>query len=139
MTIAFMPFPTAVLSEYGGSRGSISFYVISLIFAGFLNRAVLLAALRNLALRVDNDEKVSREAQIRTSWTPKMIGIAALGAAMIRPEYAFIPLLGTPLILKLVGVFARRRASRGQGCGIAADRCLQKGCKSGAGAIGGAA
>jgi uncharacterized membrane protein len=109
-TIAFMPFPTAVISHYGGNRVAFGFYVGWLMLAGFFNRRLVCYALSNPNLLRDDDDPVKRLAHMHTSWAPIIIGAAAFGFSMIRPAYAFIPLFAAPFIVRAVSTLAHRRA-----------------------------
>jgi uncharacterized membrane protein len=112
MTIAFMPFPTAVISAFGGIGAAFSFYVLWLIFSGFLFRFVVKYAMQTPALLFDHDDIVEREAIVHGSWAPIIIGLLALIAGQYSPQYAFLPLFGAPLIIWLVGVAGRHYAGR---------------------------
>jgi uncharacterized membrane protein len=110
LTIAFMPFPTAVISEFGGMRPAFNFYVVWLIFSGFLFHRVLTYAMRTPALCFDHDDLVEREAIVHSSWAPIIIGVLALFAGQFNPQYAFLPLFGAPLVVWGVGKIGHRYA-----------------------------
>jgi uncharacterized membrane protein len=112
MTIAFMPFPTALISEHGGTGLAFSVYTIWLMLAGLLYHRVLIYGLRTPALINDHDDAIEREALIHASWAPVVIGGLAFAAALWRPAYAFIPLIGAPLIVRAMRIFGRRVAGR---------------------------
>jgi uncharacterized membrane protein len=103
MTIAFMPFPTAVISEYGGAGPAFNFYVVWLILAGVLFHRVLTYAMRTPLLCFEHDDVVEREAIVHGSWAPIVIGVLALIAGQFKPEYAFLPLFGAPFVVWFVG------------------------------------
>jgi uncharacterized membrane protein len=115
MTIAFMPFPTALISEYGGNRIAFSAYTLWLILSGFLYHRLLAYGLRAPALRLDQDDPVERETLIHGSWAPIIIGFLAFIAGMWRPEYAFVPLFGAPLLVRAVRILGQYRARKTHG------------------------
>jgi uncharacterized membrane protein len=47
MAIAFMPFPTAVLSDYASLRAAVAFYTGFLVVVGFANMHMIRVALRD--------------------------------------------------------------------------------------------
>jgi uncharacterized membrane protein len=115
MMIAFMPFPTALISEFGGNRLAFSVYTLWLIGVGFLYHFVLAYALRTPALQLDHDDPVEREALVHGSWAPIVVGVLAFIAGMWRPEYAFVPLFGAPLLVRAVRLVGLRRARKTHG------------------------
>ena len=106
LTIAFMPFPTAVFSEYVGYRVAIGFYAGWLIVIGLFNRAVGIAALRDPRLvRHDVAEAVFTN-HVRHTWIPILIGGAAFAGGMVAPLFGLVALMaGSPVI----GWLIRRR------------------------------
>ncbi len=115
MTIAFMPFPTSLISEYGGNRVAFSVYTGWLIFSGLLYHRLIAHGLRTPALRLEHDDPVEREALVHGSWSPVIIGALAFVAGMWRPEYAFLPLFGAPLIVRGVRILGQFRARKTHG------------------------
>jgi uncharacterized membrane protein len=113
MTIAFMPFPTALISEYGGNGTAFAVYTGWLTLSGFFYHWLLAHGLRAPELRLEHDDPIEREALIHSSWAPVVIGALAFLAGMLRPEYAFLPLVGAPIIVRgvrLAGQFFARKA-----------------------------
>lgn len=99
LTIAFMPFPTAVISEYATLRTTIVVYAGWLILAGFLNRRVIAYAVGRPELLADDADPDARERCARAAWSPMVIGALALLFGMVMPLLALVPLMGSPLIL----------------------------------------
>lgn len=99
LAVAFMPFPTAVLSDYTALRVGIGFYAGWLTLLGLLNHWLVTGALGDPAWRragvVDADARLMR----RSSWIPVIIGAAAFAAGMFSPLWALVALVaGSPLI-----------------------------------------
>jgi uncharacterized membrane protein len=112
LTIAFMPFPTALLSEYGGNRVAFAVYASWLIAVGVFYHRVVVHALGTPALLFDHDDAVSRQALIHASWAPIIVGLLALASGLYHPPYAFIPLLGAPLIVAATRALGYRFAKK---------------------------
>lgn len=115
MTIAFMPFPTALISAYGGNRIAFSVYTGWLTFSGLLYHWLLAHGLRAPNLRLEHDDPVEREALVHGSWAPVIIGAFAFVAGNWKPEYAFIPLFGSPLIVRGMRILGQFRARKTHG------------------------
>ena len=113
MTIAFMPFPTAVFSEYVQLRVGVGFYTAWLMIVGAMNFWLIRVAVGHRRLvrdDVDNDEC---RAILRGSVIPVLIGFVAFVAGMIQPILSLIALaVASPLIAILVRRTARRRRAR---------------------------
>jgi uncharacterized membrane protein len=107
-TIAFMPFPTAIIGEYAETRVGIGFYSLWLIFVGWRNRRLVAYALRTPALQGPGEDKAALAVIIRQTWAPILIGALGFAFGMITPLLALIPLIGSPLILKLVTHWASK-------------------------------
>ena len=112
MTIAFMPFPTTVISEYGSLNSAFTFYVVWLILAGVLFHLFAAYAMRTPALCFDHDDRVAREAIVYNSWAPVIIGVLALIVGQFDTTFALISLLAAPLITWAVRTIGRRRTAR---------------------------
>ncbi len=100
LTIAFMPYPTAVISNFASSRLGVGFYAVWLTIAGVMNLNVM----RTLVASPDLDpvvDEAERRLWIRRAWSPVAVGVLAFTAAMINPLLAMIPLLGSPVIGRL--------------------------------------
>ncbi|MFT3975704.1 MAG: TMEM175 family protein [Sphingomonas bacterium] len=103
MAIAFMPFPTAVLSDYAIERVAVGFYAVWLMLVGLANLAVIGCALGGRRLvRADADAAEIAEI-LRLRGIPLLVGALALAAGMIAPHAGLLMLLvGTPLLMWLM-------------------------------------
>ncbi len=108
--VAFMPFPTAVISEYVQLRVGIGFYTGWLILLGLLNRQLI----RSIAVAPDllDDGMTAADLRpfLRRSWIPIAIGVCAFAAGMVTWVAALVVLtVGSPIITVLIGRYAARR------------------------------
>jgi uncharacterized membrane protein len=110
LSIAFMPFPTAVISEYGGTALGVGFYALWLMFSGVLYRIMLTYALRRPELINAHDAREEREAVVHASWAPIIIGGLTFAMCLVYPRLALIPLIASPVIVRLAGWVGRRVA-----------------------------
>jgi uncharacterized membrane protein len=108
LTIAFMPFPTAVISEYGDTTTGVAVYAAWLMVSGLLYRIMLAYGLRKSDLVNAHDSKEEREAIIHGSLAPILISGLALAFCFYSPLFALIPLVASPLIIKVVNWIANR-------------------------------
>ncbi len=109
--VAFMPFPTAVISEYVQLRVGICFYTGWLILLGLLNRQVIRAIVRNPALLDEGISPADLRPFLQRSWISIIIGVGAFAAGMVTWIAALVVLMiGAPLIALLVARRAARRA-----------------------------
>ncbi len=107
-TIAFMPFPTAVIGEYPGAQTAQVFYAGWLILAGICNLLLVRYTLRREALLVAPLTPLQRH-DLRSSWLPIAIGTAAIVASNFQPITAIIVLTISPFVLPLLlALWARR-------------------------------
>lgn len=107
LAIAFMPFPSAVLSEYPHLRVGECFYAAWLMLIGALNLAVVRVALSRPALVLENVSAAAIPARYRTSLIPLLIGATAFVTALIWPWAGIIALgVGSPVC----GMVMRRLA-----------------------------
>ncbi|GGB42993.1 DUF1211 domain-containing membrane protein [Sphingomonas metalli] len=118
MAIAFMPFPTAVLSDYSLLRVAIGFYTAYLLVVGLANVRVIKVALRHLSR--DDPEATEDARQLRRSmWSPIVIAGAGFAAGMVSPAAGLIAMIVvTPfvlLILTRLGNRGMRPVEAGQG------------------------
>ena len=104
MTIAFMPFPTALVSNYATTRVGVGVYAGWLILSGLLNLSVVRYLTRGPLLSPEASPDDARLAR-RSAWSPIAVGTLALAGAAITPAGALVPLLASPVIVRL---FARR-------------------------------
>lgn len=103
MTIAFMPFPTALVSHFVSTRVGIGVYAAWLTLAGGLSVWLQRYALQGPLLAGGSDDL---HRWRRTAWAPAVVGALAFAAAMVTPHLALVPLIGSPVITALLG---RRR------------------------------
>lgn len=98
LTIAFMPFPTAIVGEFAGLRSGVCFYALWLAFAGWQNLRLIKYAQGNLAATGTDEEfkKMRRNARL-----PIAIGLVACALGLFQPLLALVPLIASPLIVKI--------------------------------------
>ena len=99
LTIAFMPFPTAVLSQYSSSRVAVGLYAGWLLLAGVLNLANLRYATRGPLLAPDAPPEL-RHA--RGVWQPLLTAGLALVGMIFDPRIGLLALLASPVIGRLL-------------------------------------
>jgi uncharacterized membrane protein len=99
MTIAFMPFPTALVSHYVSTRVAVGAYAGWLTLAGVFNLAVERHAMKGPLAAPGGLDDLRRYA--RAGWAPVVVGVLAFGFAMVSPHLALVPLLGSPIITAL--------------------------------------
>lgn len=104
LSIAFMPFPTAVIGEFAGLRSGVCFYALWLAFVGWQNFRLINYGRAKLAA---TDTEADFRAMQRNAWLPIAIGLAACALGLVQPFLALIPLVASPLIVgisrKLLG------------------------------------
>jgi len=109
LSVAFMPFPTAVMSEYIQLRVGVVFYAGWLIVVGLLNRWFVVTAF-DPRLYGDHVEAEVIADHRRASWIPILLGALAMTGGLVRPLFALIALMiGSPAISWLF----RRRSTQG--------------------------
>ena len=110
MAIAFMPFPTAVLSDYSLLRVVIGFYTAYPMVVGLTNVRVIKIALRHLSR--DDLEAAEDARQLRRSmWSPIVIAGAGFAARMVSPAAGLIAMiLVTPFVLLILTRFGNLKA-----------------------------
>ncbi len=104
--IAFLPFPTAVFSEYVNLRTATFLYAAWLIVLGALNANVVRLAVRPGILAEDHDTLVVRRIRYGL-WLPILIGVAAAASAYVAPILVLAvlvlgPILGTLALQRTV-------------------------------------
>ncbi len=92
MAIAFMPFPTAVLSDYSLLRVAIGFYTAYLLLVGFANVRVIKVAMRHLSMNDPDSVEDARQLR-RSMWSPIAIAAAGFGAGMVSPAAGLIAMI----------------------------------------------
>lgn len=110
LAVAFMPFPTAVISEYVQLRVGIGFYTGWLIVLGLVNRQLILSIVASPEL-LDADVPVAdmRPILLR-SWISIAIGVCAFAAGMVTWIAALVVLtVGSPIITVTLLRYAARK------------------------------
>ncbi len=107
-TIAFLPFPTAVVGEYGGARTAVAFYAFCLILAGLANLA-LIQYIRHHPTLLAAPLTPPEIHALRSSWLPLIIGVSALIAAFVTPLAGLAVLMVGPLVFVLLMAWWGRR------------------------------
>jgi uncharacterized membrane protein len=98
LAIAFMPFPTALVGKFVQLRPGVCFYALWLAFAGWQNRRLIAYARGHLAAP---GHEVELDAMLRNSWLAILIGMTAFAFGLVSPLLALVPLIASPLILRL--------------------------------------
>jgi len=108
--VAFMPFPTAVFSEYVRLQTSTLFYAGWLVALGLFNwRLIGIGVGDDRLIAPDHDPAVRRQL-LAGRWLPVLLGLGAMAAVFVHPALPLAVLvLGT-----LVGSVAIRLATRGR-------------------------
>lgn len=110
LVVAFMPFPTAVLSEYVQLRVGMCFYGAWLVVIGAMQVIVTRAALAGRRLvRADVPDAALRERRAG-SWIPVLIGVSTIAVALLEPLLGLVTL---SFGASLYGRVLRRLANRG--------------------------
>ncbi len=100
LTIAFMPFPTAIISNFASSRTGVGFYAVWLAISGLFN--LRLALTLTQGTRLDPAVGVAeRRLWVRRAWSPIVIASLAFAAAMWIPLAGLVPLMASPLLVRL--------------------------------------
>lgn len=103
LAVAFMPFPTAVLSDYVQLRVAVCFYAGWLMLLGGMNRWLVGTALRKPAWLRPGIGEADVRLMLRSSWIPLIIGTLAFVAGLVSPWWAMVALMaGSPLVGWLV-------------------------------------
>jgi uncharacterized membrane protein len=105
--VAFLPFPTAVLSEYFSLPSATLLYAGWLVVLGLANMAVVRSALRPALLDPDHDIALARRIRIG-AWLPIVVGLGAAAASFVGPLWVLLVLVLGPIPLALLV----RRAAR---------------------------
>ena len=108
LAVAFMPFPTAVVSAYAPLRIGVGFYAAWLTLLGLLNQRIVRIAIHDPALRRSDVAAEALEPHLRASWIPILIGVLAFAGGMVSPLIAMgVLVIGSPIIS-----FVLRRRTR---------------------------
>ena len=114
LVVAFMPFPTAVFSNYVQLRAGVGLYTGWLALLGLMNRALIRTALRDRTLVRDDVDQAVVAMHMRNSWIPLAIAVIGFVAGMIEPVFAAVALvIASPLVSILVHRLPIRSASPG--------------------------
>lgn len=108
--IAFMPFPTAVFSEYVGLTSATALYTGWLVVVGLFNARVIGIGLSDAHLLGEDDDPLLRRQLLAGRWLPVVLGVLAMGAALLHPAMPLLVLLLGPLIGAIVIRYAVRPA-----------------------------
>ncbi len=100
LTIAFMPFPTTLISRFPQTRVGVGVYAGWLILAGLANLLVEAHGVRAGLGRAAAATELRRMA--RGGWAPVAVGALALAAAMVSPLLALLPLSLSPFIVRFI-------------------------------------
>lgn len=102
MAIAFMPFPTAVLSDYSLMRVAIGFYTAYLLLVGLANVLVITVAMRHLPTGDPDVAEDGRQLR-RSMWSPLIIAATGFVAGMVSPAAGLIAMIVvTPFVLLIL-------------------------------------
>lgn len=102
MGVAFVPFPTAVLSDYGNRTATI-FYALTLFTLGVLSSAVWSYATRRGLLAAGTDAAVVRQER-RRGVALAVVFLASVGIAFLDADLAKFSWL---LLIVIYGILAR--------------------------------
>lgn len=100
LTIAIMPFPTSVISEYGGSPVAVIFYAGWLTLAGLLNRYIIAYILKTPAL-LAAPLSAAKRREFRSGWIPIGAGVSGMIGAAYHPYAGIAALAAAPFLLQL--------------------------------------
>lgn len=110
LAVAFMPFPTAVISEYVQLRVGIGFYTGWLIVLGLINRQLIRSIAASPELLEEGLTAAEMGPFLRRGWIAIAIGVCAFAAGMVTWVAALVVLtLGSPIITLLIGRYAARK------------------------------
>ena len=119
MTVAFMPFATALMSSAPRERVPELFYAATLLLAGLLQRWLFALALRAPYVRADISPELLAATRAR-SWGLPLAAALTLLAAWFAPGWNNFVLASIPLLVRLFAAVGRRRALRMQALPAAA-------------------
>jgi uncharacterized membrane protein len=102
LAIAFMPFPTALISEHGSLSVAVMFYAASLLLLGVIQRALVVTALGKHGLVRGDVPDAERRYLLRGSLIPSVIGIIGIAAAAFSSWAGLAVLVfGSPIIFRV--------------------------------------
>lgn len=100
LSIAVMPFPTSVISEYGGLSVVVMFYAGWLTLAGLLNRYIIAYILKTPAL-LAAPLSAAKRREFRSGWIPIAAGVSGIIGAACHPYAGIAALAAAPFLLQL--------------------------------------
>jgi uncharacterized membrane protein len=106
--IAFMPFPTAVFSDYVNFRTATFLYAAWLVVLGFANWRLIKVALRPELLDQHHDTALAAHIK-RGAWLPILIGLFAGAAAFVGSLATLAVLVIGPVVGSYILNIVRRR------------------------------
>lgn len=99
LTVAFMPFPTAVVSERGDLQSAVALYGAWLMVMGVAQHALMRVALHRPGLVRDDAPDADIRQLLLGSLTPLAIGAVTVGFAIVSPLAAVVFLIaGSPVV-----------------------------------------
>lgn len=108
--VAFMPFPTAVFSEYLPLRVGVGLYTLWLTLLGMVNLHLTRVALDNPRLVRPDLDPVQRAERRRGAWIAIWIGAVSFIAGMIDPLLSLAGLaIGSPVVSRIVRGWGKGR------------------------------
>jgi uncharacterized membrane protein len=100
-TIAFLPFPTAIISEVGPSWLGVLCYAGWLALAGLANFALMRHVVHTPGL-LAAPLTVAERKSLRAAWLPVLLAPCAAGAAFIHPIWGVLALSIGPFVMALL-------------------------------------
>lgn len=110
--IAFMPFPTAVFSDYTFTRAGAGFYAGWLLVAGMLNFWMLRHATTARHLLRPESDPEERARHTLARFFPMILGGGAFVLALWQPLAAVVFLALSPILMRLWDLWQRRAKRR---------------------------
>ena len=107
MTIAFMPFPTVLVGEYGTLTTAAAFYGASLVAASLTSNVLWVYVLRRQLLAPHTTRADIRAVSARGVVSLAMF-MASIPLAFVQPLFAELTWLSVALVMPLVERLARR-------------------------------
>ena len=107
MLVSFLPFPTAVLGDYGEDPTAVIFYASSVAAVGCVQTLIWLYAVRRRLVRDDITAETVRIATIRKA-TP-LVFLPSIGLALSMPEWAMPSWPAAPLAAAILAHLALDR------------------------------
>jgi uncharacterized membrane protein len=113
LLIAFQPFPTSVLGNYGSDPAAVTFYALTLTLTGIVVLGLWVYAVRDRRLvRPDLDRSLVEEHMLRALMIPVVFAISIAIAQVNAGAAEYWWIVGALLTGALRGIY-RRRTARG--------------------------